>query len=119
MVKRRASRVDENQSFITKALRSMGMSVHHTHTIGNGFGDICVGFKLMNFIVEIKNGKGKLTKDEVKFFSSWKGNAIIATDILDLLQSMKAICEELCLEEHVEDLKDLIEKLEFKEVKNV
>ena len=41
---RRIARVDRNQAEIVQALRSMGATVQHLHTIGKGCPDILVGF---------------------------------------------------------------------------
>ena len=47
--------------------------------LGKGAPDIIVGYNNLNYLVEIKDGdkpkaQQKLTPDEVKFQSEWKGN---------------------------------------------
>lgn len=83
---------DENQKAIVTQLRSLGFLVEHTHQIGRGKPDILVsGFSIeANRILlswwEIKNGKKKLTEDEVEFHAKWEGHPIgIATDVDTIL----------------------------------
>ena len=59
----RIAKVDKNQPEIVKALRSCGAIVKHVHTLKNLF-DILVFYEGETYCVEIKNGKGKLTKGE-------------------------------------------------------
>mgnify|MGYP003636766495 FL=1 len=73
------ARVDANQKKIVSQLREIGCSVLHTHQLGKGAPDIIVGYNNLNYLVEIKDGdkpkaQQKLTPDEVKFQSEWKGN---------------------------------------------
>lgn len=75
---RRAAKVDANQTEIVEALRGIGASVFPTHMVGNGFPDLVVGFRGINFLLEVKDGSKppsarRLTKDEEEFFSSWCG----------------------------------------------
>jgi hypothetical protein len=67
------SRVDSNQSIIVAALRAAGASVLHLHTVGHGCPDLAVGHAGRNYLVEIKRGTAKLTPDEQRFHSEWRG----------------------------------------------
>lgn len=74
---RRAARVDDNQKQIVEALRRVGASVLITSQLKNAF-DILVGYKGINYIMEIKDGnkppsQRKLTKGEQNFKDNWKG----------------------------------------------
>lgn len=75
----RAKRVDANQKAIVKSLRGIpDVTVADTSSLGNGFGDIVIGYKGKNWIIEIKDGNKppsaqKLTPDEVRFHNDWKG----------------------------------------------
>lgn len=87
----RFARVDDNQKSIVAALRKMGASVLHLHTIGAGCPDILVGIKgknsrLHNLLVEIKDGSKppsarKLTPDEEKFHAAWRGQVAIVNSV--------------------------------------
>lgn len=87
-------RVDKNQPEVVAALRKYGFSVELTHTIGNGFPDFVVGFAdLFTIPVELKSGKGKLTRDEIKWHENYKGYVIIAYNTEDVLKGIKRYLE--------------------------
>lgn len=90
---RRASQVDRNQAEIVHALRKAGATVQHLHTIGQGCPDILVGKDGRNILFEIKDGEKKpserkLTPDEVKWHSAWKGQVSIVLSAEDALWEM-------------------------------
>ena len=67
------ARVDANQPAVVAALRGIGASVLHLHTLPNCF-DILVGYRKRNFIMEIKaSEKEALTPGEAKFRDEWRG----------------------------------------------
>ena len=68
-----AKRTDANQSEIVNALRLGGASVTTLHMVGHGFPDIVVGFRGINYLIEIKTETGKLTNDEIKWHEQWQG----------------------------------------------
>jgi len=79
---RRAAKVDENQPEIVAAFRKGGASVEHLHTIGKGCPDLVVGFRGLNALVEVKDGRKppsqrKLTKDEQKWHDAWGGQVFV------------------------------------------
>lgn len=90
----RPKKVDSNQSTIVAQLRRIpGISVAHTHILGDGFPDIVVGYDGLNYLVEIKDGKKckskkKLTDDELKFHNKWKGSIITAESVDDILRAV-------------------------------
>ena len=78
----RVHKVDANHAAVIKALRDAGFSAVSTAAVGNGFPDIVVGTDGLNLILEVKDGSkcksGQLlTEPEVKFFSDWKGFAVV------------------------------------------
>ena len=84
---RRNARVDDNQKEIVNALRRCGASVLITSQLKNCF-DILVGFKGVNYIMEIKDGnkppsQRKLTSGELKFKESWKGGEYYIVNSID------------------------------------
>lgn len=84
---RTAARVDSNQKEIVEGLRKIGASVLPTHQLKNAF-DILVGFKGVNYIMEIKDGnkppsQRKLTPGEQKFKDSWKGGTYHVVESLE------------------------------------
>lgn len=82
---RRSARVDENQSEIVRILRMVGASVTPTHTAGSGFPDLCVGFKGVTYLLEVKDGSKppsarKLTPAQVEWHDQWRGHcAVVCT----------------------------------------
>ena len=92
---RRAAKVDDNQADIVDALRKIdGVTVRSTAMVGDGFPDICVGFRGKSFNFELKDpskppSKRKLTKDQQKFHKEWTGHVHVAEtvkDIIDVIQ---------------------------------
>lgn len=84
-------RTDRNQAEIINALRKIpNLSVFSTHEVGKGFPDIVVGYKGINYLIEIKDGNKppsarKLTPDEVKFHSNWHGQIKIVNNLDEVL----------------------------------
>ena len=90
----RIKKVDANQKQIVQGLRKYpGISVSHTHIIGDGFPDIVVGFRGSNFLFEIKDGSKppsarKLTPDEEIWHNKWAGQIEIVKNIDEILNLM-------------------------------
>lgn len=83
---RRAAKIDANQTEIVKALRSVGASVQSLASTGNGCPDLLVGFRGVNWLLEIKDGqkvksKRKLTNDQVEWHESWCGQVHVIESI--------------------------------------
>jgi hypothetical protein len=70
-------RTDGNQDEIVTALRQVGASVQSLTAVKNGCPDILVGFRGVNFLMEIKITDGKLSPDEKVFFATWLGHVDI------------------------------------------
>ena len=87
-------KVDANQKELMTKLRLItGITVATTHTIGKGFPDIVIGYKGINYLVEIKDGtkppsQRKLTKDEVSFHSNWTGQVQICNNFYEILKML-------------------------------
>ena len=91
-------RVDGNHAEIVTALRGIGASVLDIHDLGHGAPDLLVGFRAVNLLLEVKDGRRspsqkKLTKDEQAFFDTWRGAAYIvysAADAIEVVTRMTA-----------------------------
>jgi len=62
--------------------------------VGKGFPDIVIGYKGINYLVEIKDGEKtksqkKLTEDEIKFHQSWFGQIIVCECVQDVYVLLK------------------------------
>ena len=66
-------KADANQPEIVAALRSVGASVQHLHTVGKGCPDILVGFRDRNVLLELKTEKGDLNEMEALWHQTWRG----------------------------------------------
>ncbi len=87
----RAAKVDGNQAAFVRVLRQVpGVSVAHTHMVGDGFPDIVVGYRRLNLLVEIKDpaqppSKRGLTPAEATFQDTWTGQYLVTTTPDDVL----------------------------------
>jgi hypothetical protein len=95
-VLRRRARVDINQKEITEALRAAGASVHPTHMVGKGFPDLTVGWRGINYFMELKDGNAplsqqKLTKEEAEWHSKWRGTIFIVKSVREALEVIGAV----------------------------
>ena len=66
-------KIDNNQTEIVEALRSVGATVQSIANIGKGCPDLLVGYRYKNYLMEIKDGLNKLTKHEELWQSKWMG----------------------------------------------
>lgn len=84
-------RTDRNHAEIINALRKIpNLSVFSTHEVGKGFPDIVIGYKGVNYLIEIKDGNKppsarKLTDAELQFHSNWKGQIKIVNNLNEVL----------------------------------
>jgi hypothetical protein len=70
-----ANRIDAAQPTIVKALRAAGASVLIVNRLPF---DIVVGYRNRTYLFEVKNNpKGGLTKSQVEFSASWRGQWIV------------------------------------------
>lgn len=87
---RRAARVDDNQPQLVKELRQLGATVEPTHTMGKGFPDLVVGFRGVNYLLEVKDpakspSRRQLNEDQQKWHARWNGQAAVIETIDDFL----------------------------------
>jgi hypothetical protein len=82
-------RVDVNQHAIVAALRSAGASVAILASLGGGIPDLLVGWRGVNFLLEVKaDSKCRLTPDEARFHDTWRGQAAVICSIDDALHAL-------------------------------
>lgn len=87
----RAAKIDANQNEIVEFLRKQGATVQILSSVGKGCPDILVGFKGKNLLMEIKDGlksasQTKLTPDQVKWHSEWRGDVDVVFTVYDVLR---------------------------------
>lgn len=88
-----AKRIDLNHQDIVEGLRRVGATVQSLAPLGKGAPDILVGFRRMNYALEIKNplmppSKQRLTVAEEEWHESWQGQVVV---IKTLDEALKAI----------------------------
>lgn len=90
---RRAAKVDANQSEIVAALRAVGASVQPLHAVGGGCTDLAVGFRGVNYMIEVKDGDKppsarKLTPDQVTWHEAWRGQVCVVKSVEEALEAI-------------------------------
>jgi Holliday junction resolvase len=94
---RKAAKTDRNQTEVVTALRQVGASVQSLAATGKGVPDLLVGYKGINYLMEVKDGNKvpsaqKLSIDQEHWHSVWQGTVHIVKSIdeaLKILQDKK------------------------------
>ncbi len=94
----RASRVDANQPAIVAALKGVGATVQHLHTLGQGCADLLVGYRGSNYLLEVKDGdkppsRRRLTEDEKRWHAEWRGQVDVVENEQEALVVIGAVRE--------------------------
>lgn len=92
----RAAKVDANQAEIVRALRYWGCTVEVTSMVGGGFPDLVVGFRGVNYLIEIKDGNKPpsarvLTTEQERWHRKWLGKAIVVENVMSALHAVGVI----------------------------
>jgi hypothetical protein len=72
------SRTDGNQAEIVAALRKAGATVQDLHTVGMGCPDLLVGYRGVNYLIEVKRPGETMNKRELFWHVEWEGPVEIA-----------------------------------------
>ncbi len=91
-------KADANQPAIVKAIRKMGASVQHLHTVGQGCPDIMIGLNGYNYLAELKDGDKppsarKLTSDERDWHRQWRGQVVTIENEQQAVDFVRSIRE--------------------------
>lgn len=92
----RAAKIDRNQPEIVKAMRALGVSVQHLHSVGAGCPDLLCAIEGVNFLVEVKDGSKapsaqKLTPDQVEWHSAWRAAVHIVRDVQQAIAVVETV----------------------------
>ena len=96
-MRRRAARVDANQTQIVEALRKCGATVQPLHTVGAGVPDLLVGYRGRTALVEVKDGarppsERRLTADQQTWHGQWQGGTLaVVCDVESALRVLKVM----------------------------
>ena len=90
---RTAAKVDANQREIVAALRSVGATVQPLHAVGQGCPDISVGWRGVNYFLEVKDGEKppsarKLTPAQEDWHGGWKGHVAVVSSVAEALAAI-------------------------------
>ena len=82
------AKVDANQATLVAALRKLGATVQHLHTVGQGCPDLLVGYRGKNYLLEVKcmrspTRREPMTGQQIRWHTRWRGQAMVVTDIED------------------------------------
>lgn len=88
-IHRQAARRDSNEPEIIQALRSVGATVQAISI--KGCPDLLIGYRGLNFLLEVKVAKGKLTDDETAWHNAWQGQVGIVRSVDEALKVIGAI----------------------------
>lgn len=91
-VHRYAARRDANESEIIEALRAVGATV--VQVSESGYPDLLVGFAGVNYLIEVKAKKGKLTDDQWTFFKIWGEQCDVARTSEEALKIIGALTDD-------------------------
>ena len=84
-------RVDTNHGEIVKALRAVGASVQSLAPLGKGCPDLLVGFRGVNYVLEVKYGKGKRNDGQVDWHTAWRGRVATVSSVDEALAAVGAL----------------------------
>ena len=85
-------RLDTNHTDIVKALETFGASALSLASVGGGAGDLLVGFRKANYLLEVKSSsKKKLRVTQVKFRDLWRGQYARVDSPEDALRAIGAM----------------------------
>lgn len=77
MAQMRYGKPDANQGQIVKDLRAYGAKVSLLTGVGRDVPDLLVGYRGMNFLLEVKADGGKLSKGQVEWHKTWLGQCAV------------------------------------------
>jgi hypothetical protein len=95
-VSRRAAKIDGNQGDIVAALEAAGASVQSLAAVGAGCPDILIGYRGVNYAVEIKDptqapSDRRLTPMQKKWHAEWQGKAHLVETVEQALLIVGAV----------------------------
>ena len=82
---------DANQSLIVADLRKAGATVQTLHEVGRGCPDLLVGFRGVNYLIEVKTETGMLRYSQWEWHHEWWGQVAIARTSEEALRIIGAI----------------------------
>lgn len=88
---RRAAKVDANQDAIVSALRAAGASVQSLASIGKGCPDLLVARAGGMWLMELKQGRGKVNELQSKWHIEWCAPVFVVREPDEALRVIGAL----------------------------
>lgn len=89
-MRRWSNKADANQRAIMKSLRAAGASVVSLGRVGEGVPDLLVGYRGVNYLLEVKEGSSGLNTVQAAWRAGWRGHAAIVRCPDDALREIGA-----------------------------
>jgi len=101
---RKRGRVDANQASMVLTLRTCGATVQPLSSLGGGCPDLLVGWRGVNLIFEVKDGKKPrsaraLTEPERIWLQQWKGSAWVVESEAEAVAILRSTIAQVPLME--------------------
>ena len=95
-----AKRDDKNHKELVSALRKIpGVTVFSLADLGKGVPNICMGYRSVTILAEIKSAKGKLNPLQTEWHFTWTGTPVVilrdTDDIVELIKTLDKFYVEL------------------------
>ena len=84
-INRRAAKRDKNERPIIEALEAVGASVEQLNKF-----DLAVGYRGLNYLLEVKDKGGRLTARQRKYVQEWRGQYAVVLTIDEALRVIGA-----------------------------
>jgi|GEM_PF-6782157 len=85
-IRRRVPQCYINEEAIENELRAYGISYRNLSE--DGVHDVLVGFRSVNYLLEMKSRYGKLTLSQNKFFEEWEGHKAVVRSVDEALRAI-------------------------------
>ncbi len=79
-------RADLNQTSIVMGLRAIGCTVTVLSQVGGSCPDLLVGYRSVNYLLEVKSGNNKLSPGQREFHANWRGRINVVRTVDEAIQ---------------------------------
>lgn len=79
----RAAKRDKNEQSIVEELRRLGCSVQALNLVDGP--DLVVGYNGQNYLIEIKDSKGRVSEGQQRWHSAWAGQVTVCRTLAGVL----------------------------------
>ena len=84
-----AKRIALNHRAIVRALRDIpGVTVFSLADLGKGVPDLCLGFRGLTILIEVKGPKGKVNPSQEAWHDRWTGSPVVVIRSTDEIEPL-------------------------------